>query len=368
MQELFATRDEWEIHNKSPILKYARLCLKAKIYTINEVINYLIKLPTTAPSQYFLSVCFFAPETFKANQGIFTTFKQIIQKMVVSEDQTATVTQVPGGGGPLYRIKDPVVQEYVNCFDILCENDFQKLIPLIDTGCEYNSVELDIYNDDVENMSSKMGKTYNTNRKVSPNPFHPAMFLQWRPTLLEMAAFYGSPKSFDYLLKRNARTSFIAMMAVAGGFESILKRVEELKEPFEACLRIAAAFRDIKTIEWLIQNHFSELKYDKEINYVLARAAFTNYLPMLDFCINKGVDINFSDENGETALHLAVKMENKEALLFLISRPHLQFRKKNVYGLNPHSMTKNKEILDILNGAEEKRAQEKEKQKKAKRI
>lgn len=358
MQFIFGVDEEWEIHIKASKLKFGRLCMLSGMFTPNEAINYLTKIPVSAQGQYFLTFCYFAPEVYKANKGIFENFRFQIEKMSTKDEKKVKTVD-----GQKFKATQSVVQEYINIFDVLIENNFEKLYPLITTGCNLNTVELDIYNDDVESMKLKLAQTFNTNKKIDETPFHPAMFLQWRASLLEMCAFYGSIKCFNYLLTRNARTSFIGMFATAGAFPDILKRVEELKEPFESCLRIAGAFRDLNTMEWLMNNHMEELKFDKEINYVLARGAYTNYLPMLDFCVSNNVDINFSDENGETALHLAVKMNNKEALQFLISRPHLQYRKKNVYGLNPHAMTKNAEILNILNTAERKRADEKARQK-----
>ena len=370
LDAVFRTEDEWEMHNKATIFHFARICFKAGIFSANEIMNRITAMRIQFPLQYFLAVCYFAPEMSVASPGVYSNFVTILKKFQVREDATDTMTQTmipPGVQANVRRIKDPVFQEYVNSFDELCENNFEKLIPLIETGCHLHSVEYDIYMDDVESLQTKVGKTYNTNRKVDPNPFHPAMFVQWRPTLLEMAAFYGSLNCFNYLLKRRAKTSFVSIMATAGGFPAIMERVKELDVPFQNCLRIAAAFRNFEAIDWILANCESECRFKKEINYIWARAAYTNYLPMLDYCIKNGCDINYCDENDQTALHLAAEQEHKEAVLFILSRPKLRFRKKNVYGWNAHSMTKNTAISKLIDDAEAKHKEEKAKIKAKKK-
>ena len=352
----FKVESEWEMHSKATYLHFIRLCLKGELFTVNDIVNRLSYLKPSLPLQYFLSVCYFAPEVSVASPSIYQSFVKVIRKFAVTDDQTKTETQttiMPGVSGSVKRIKDPIFQEYVNMFDNLCENNYERLIPLIETGCELRSVEYDIFMDDVETLKTKIGKTYKVNRKVTPNPFHPAMFVQWKPTLLELAAFYGSIDCFNFLIKMNASPQFISIMATAGGNIELMERVKELGMPYDNCLRIAAAFRNFEAFDWIMKNCGEQFRFHKEINYVWGRAAYTNYLPMLDYCVINDVDINHCDENDQTALHLAADKDNKEAVLFLVNLPKIQFRKKNVFGWNPHSMTKNKEIIKIIDDAEE---------------
>lgn len=364
---LFKTTNEWCLHEKAPLYYFARLGFMKEIFTISEIISKISSIPLSLPCQYFVAFSFFAPDIYRFNNDIYQQFYKNVIRMADVCTNVNMVESVKIQGSHVHLYSRYNFQNNPAIFEALCnskelvDNDFLELYSLIETGCYYDTPEYYIFNDNVEGLESKYSETFDYNARVLPTPFHPAMFVQWKPTYLEFAAFYGSHKCFMSLLKHRSRTAFIPIMATAGGHKSILEECLKLEEPFENCIKIAATFRNLPVLKWIIDKRSNDFKLKREINYCLGRAAFTNYLYMLEFCVKNGGDINSRDENGQTPLHLAVQSSSCDTLRMLLSLPHIHIKKKNIYGWNPHSIAEDKEVLEIMKQAHKLREDRKKK-------
>lgn len=217
-----------------------------------------------------------------------------------------------------------------------------------------------IKNDDIEFLRQyTIDYRFNPNKQIPELPFEPCLFLQGGPTLIQYAAFFGSIQCFKYLylLKaslqlKDRRNRPLIMFAIAGGNLEIVRILEQSGVSFRGTLKIAMQFRRFDIFDWIIRTHgdsINDIQY--ELNAILCMCCRIDNLrgaiecvelgatpgkvtdgmsPLLNAAVNgnyevirfiaqcPGVEINGTNFDGKSALHLAVRTGRLDSVKFLV--------------------------------------------------
>ena len=149
-------------------------------------------------------------------------------------------------------------------------------------------------------------------------------------SLIDICCFFGSLKCFKYLLLNKCEiTTKTLQCSFAGGNEEIINFLKEKGHSFEKCLKISVKYHRYELTRWLIENYKCKpvslplcIKYynidaflyflehehsidetDKYEWTSLHSAFMIGHLPIVQYLIEKGSDIEAKDKNNETPLH-----------------------------------------------------------------
>ena len=190
-------------------------------------------------------------------------------------------------------------------------------------GCEYHDfaqnelVEV-IMRDDIETFILLTSyPLFNVNQRIEKCAFYPSPILQNHPTLLQLAAFYGSIHIVKNLLMwtnlANEKDDAGLLMidyAAAGGSIECVRLAEQKMNSFNNTLSTAIMYKRRDIINWII--------YSKNYQPTIAAAALA--------CARVGDIETFellgdpsecTDENGLTPLHVAAMFNQCEFIKYL---------------------------------------------------
>jgi ankyrin repeat protein len=152
--------------------------------------------------------------------------------------------------------------------------------------------------------------------------------LDSKPSLLQVAAFFGSVKCFEFLIAAGAdphtpaqRGLTLADFAVAGGNSELISRVLDLDVDVRGVFATAAKFHRSVAFDFLVEN--CDVIYESPYSVGFVAAAESNNLSLLLKCIDQGVDVNMRDPVNKTALSASAQFGHTDVLKFLLAHPEI---------------------------------------------
>ena len=172
------------------------------------------------------------------------------------------------------------------------------------------------------------------NMRVKENIFLRYRQLQFRCTLLQLAAYYGSEKCFSFLLENGADpylTDDIGLnlmhFAVVGGSNKIILELQKRGFSFDTSVisLIVESYR-LNLFQWIL----SVSKIDFEESYletgtIFHRACSSNNILIILFCISNGVNVNVFDNLNLTPLFYAASNRSIDAINVLLAHKDINW-------------------------------------------
>ncbi|OHT06598.1 hypothetical protein TRFO_25345 [Tritrichomonas foetus] len=221
-------------------------------------------------------------------------------------------------------------------------NNTQEIIEIIRKD-NIDALKAYIFDHNIEDYTT-IKYSFNENEKCT-------ILQKDKPTLLEIAAFFGAVKCFKYFLLNNDKVSFIlAKYAVAGGNTEIIHICAQNKCIFVHTLNIAVKYHRFKVFNWIVETFKSNLSFSsflietafkyceiQIIFYLLKNGYFSpdfliesvksNNLILYQFFLPM-VDINsISSIDGFTSLHAACFNGNLDMVTLILQQPGVEINK-----------------------------------------
>ena len=160
--------------------------------------------------------------------------------------------------------------------------------------------------------------------------YYKHFFPFFKPSLIDIAAFFGSPNCFKFLIRNNprfAQSEKITQMAVAGGNPEIIVILKQANCKFNKCMDTAVKFHRYDLTEYF----FKVLRKPRvPLPSCLNSFNFKAFFYFLD----TGSKINDKDDGGNTSLHIAASYHHMPLIQYLVKNEcsiHLQ----NSYNSTP---------------------------------
>ncbi|KAK8885840.1 hypothetical protein M9Y10_041294 [Tritrichomonas musculus] len=280
-------------------IPFLQKCYYHKIFSKDQVISCILryKILTTHNFNTILSFfCYFAPV-------IQDVFPQLYQECIDKMDYKEKNSELP-----------IEFHKFHKKFRFFKQMDWE-----LQHVCTYNyyipgTIEWAIGNDDVNEMKNIIERTeyesykyivtpddyvldyeqFHPNKRVLPSVFEPSRILLNHPTLIQFAAYHGSANCFKYLLQLGASPNCIdqvgiglAQFAAAGENLEIIQLCAQLNVNFARSCHFATAYNNFDVLQWMIKNmHLRILNTDDAFGTILHRAAASNNIRILKFCID----------------------------------------------------------------------------------
>lgn len=192
-----------------------------------------------------------------------------------------------------------------------------------------------ILHDDLESLRKFASiPEFNANMSIGQLQYDVDKNICSATTLIEAAAYFGSEKCFKYLLLNGANTKVpskrknLAINAIIGGNLYIIQLLKEQNIDFAHCAKCAVEYHNNTLLEWIIQ--------DKNLdgNLLLVAAQYNNF-EAVEYCISKGIDINFRNQYKSTALHLAAAYDHPLMIKCLLLNSSIDIDAVNQKSITP---------------------------------
>lgn len=238
--------------------------------------------------------------------------------------------------GTFFEAKD-----FLTRLSELRDNNWQLFYKQSETNYPLYSIQSIIKMDDIDSFQKKAAEiNFDINQETKIHSYENILFPEVKPTLLQLAAYYGSIKIFKFILLNGADLKIknkegfsFEHFAIAGGDPEMIRIFEQKGMTFQNTLKVATQFHQNSVFQWIFDN-----KEKDNLNIVFLNACAVNNLSAILFLLQEtDVDINYTDEDGEGCLHYAAKYGSNDALRFLLSH-------KNI---NINSGLKNRTPLDV---------------------
>ncbi|EAY17683.1 ankyrin repeat protein, putative [Trichomonas vaginalis G3] len=215
----------------------------------------------------------------------------------------------PGSFMELKNVNKYLLQKKKSFF----ENNF-KLLKDYRLGQGNEDALADILrNDDIDALQVCFtNPNFDINKTIQFSIFFKEFFLQRKPSLIQIAAYYKSVKCFNFLrlneadlMKEDSFGRKLTYFAVAGGDLKIIDICEESELDFTGVLNVCVQFHNLELLKWLI-----EVKKIKGIEEAILESCLDNDIECLDYLIKKSTNINVVNDKNSNAFHLACARNN----------------------------------------------------------
>ncbi|OHT02395.1 hypothetical protein TRFO_30524 [Tritrichomonas foetus] len=286
--------------------------LEKSFFTQSEIIGQIRKYRfynIKKKSNLMLCYIWFSPEIYKENFNFYSMLKEDCSKYA-----------------QIYP-NDHLVSYFVKNETELIQNDFEMIKKFRKNGHNHDYLYLLLANDDITSLQYVAAQPdFNYNRKILPSFFEICPFAQNSPSLIEVAALYGSINCFKYLLLNGSSlylldetNASLPQYAVAGGNLEIIRICHQKKLSFNGTSQIAALFHRNDILNWLLEDEGQEIESCiKNRGTVIQNAATTNNIIIIEQCIENDVDVNDGTLN-RTSLHISCELGNIESVMLLLS-------------------------------------------------
>ena len=214
----------------------------------------------------------------------------------------------------------------------MSRKEFKLIKMLRENGHNHYAIILDFIKNDEEDYFQKEASNpnFNFSQEITPSYFEICPLLQDYPSLLEVAALFGSVKSFKYFLineesQGEGMTSKLrlAKYAFAGGNIEIIRLCLQKNFPLNGVLQVVGLFHRNNLLDWLIdtQGHDPYVCSDTE-GTIIQNAASSNNLYAIEKCINLDVNANKGARN-KTPLQEACEKNNIESVNLLLTNQNI---------------------------------------------
>ena len=190
-------------------------------------------------------------------------------------------------------------------------------------------------NDAIREMMKEGGDIFiDYNMRVKENVFFRYRQLAFRCTLLQLAAYYGSEKCFNFLLENGADPNevddiglSVMHFAVVGGSHPIIKQLHKLGFTFDTgSISLVAESYRLDLFEWLLS--VIEINFEEsylQTGTIIHRAASANNILILLYCISRGVNVNIYDHLNLTPLFYAATNRSIDAIDLFLSHKDIEW-------------------------------------------
>ncbi|OHS95386.1 hypothetical protein TRFO_10519 [Tritrichomonas foetus] len=312
----------FEIHQSGCLQPWRLLFIRGCMYLFDEneiysyVQKYLHQFETIDDEQMNIFI-YFAPFIEKYD---FPNYERILNEMKLRRSQMKLPTKY---------------HPFIDNFDKYRENNYEKHKDVIVDGFSSDSLLYALRKDDIETVLKFTEKEgFNFNQRVPESVLYRLQIISNRLTLLQFASFHGARRSFDYLLEKGADpclTDDIGLnlmhFSALGGHHYMITKCQELGFSFnDGSVPLIAEFYRFELFQWLFDHEMFNLK-DSFVNTgtVFHRAALSNNIKILLFCIENDIDINIGDNFNFSALYYAVKNVALDAVHLLLSHRDLKW-------------------------------------------
>ena len=202
---------------------------------------------------------------------------------------------------------EPELDEYFTNFDELRENNWSQLKQYRLNCCNHHPINVAIKNDDADEVQRIVSEEcLDINETSKPSIFELSMFCQTEPTLIQIAAFYGSVRCFKYfalndadLQKCDEERKTTIQFAVAGGNYEIIRILQRANIDFSGAANIATLYHRNEIFKWIYDTIENNVKLiDEYHGSLLQSSCESNNLEVFQFCMEHGMDVNQKSARG----------------------------------------------------------------------
>ena len=248
-------------------------------------------LATNFVNQFCLMFACLSKTIYNENSDLFSSILPVVKEMSGNKQIDAKLCQI------------------FDNFGTYMKNEFE----LIDVGLEQHEEVLlveALRNDDPDGLK----EVQDFNMHLHFSIFEPCKILHNEPTLIQVAAFYGSFKCFKMLQESGAKLHKkdklgwdSALFIACGGNVEILSLIEKLNVNFYKTPSYAAQYRSYDILDWLFEKRKKDIgDMQKELRNVMCASARTNNYRTFLNCLERHQKVRNKDRKGENALHAAV--------------------------------------------------------------
>lgn len=261
-------------------------CLQAGIFNTEECLlhfHYFFDIDYKIPNTWLPFVVWFGPIIEQHDHALF---RDCIRQYVTFFKRLYT---------------EKTLENKANQFEDLQKNKWNYVTDpnLIGTSpCTLYNV---IKNDDLSSLHSfYQNKKVKVNSRIDPSIVELNAFMDYSPTLIEVAAFFNSTKCFQFLLSKLSKLDVcdkrgfnVIHYAAAGGNMEMVDRLLAMGFSFEGVFQFAAYCHRYELVEQLYLQYPDFIDHPiKNYGSVMHFCAMSNNIRTLLFCIQNHVDIN----------------------------------------------------------------------------
>lgn len=222
--------------------------------------------------------------------------------------------------------------EYLNFFVKMPEHIIKKEIPFrsiqqnrISSNQRFisysNRIHIILSTDDIDTFQQLASdKDFSVDQRIDSSLVCCYEFLMYKPTMIQLSAFYGALKCFRFLLVNQASITMrdlndespnsIASFAIAGGNLEIIRLLISGDVNFELGIFLSVSLHRDALFFWFLENQGIEnISLTNEGSSLLHYSAESNNLRIADFLIKNKIEIvftsNYDENNIDTPLNLA---------------------------------------------------------------
>jgi ankyrin repeat protein len=314
--------------NESAMFSLLFQCFREGIFDISDIIprlRFMVKGLDSLRSSCW-AFCYLAPELQKADKALY-------DKLLSSLRQGTSRTQFP----QTFRKFSAKLPDFR-------KNNWRLLRKRRQYFSHKVTLLARIRADDIDGLRvAATSPSFNIETRILPTVYTPSNFLQGHPTLIHVAAFFGSINCFRFLLVNGAdlRTTdhnFVTLpqFAVAGGNVEIVRLCQQYDLDFFGAIHTAITFHRNELFEWLAGSaspDFSVL--DLSGQTLLHAACDSNNLYAVDTALRAGLDVNGQTFNQGTPLCIAVGRGFVDTVRYLLTVPTIDVNPRCRGGQTP---------------------------------
>lgn len=317
-------------------------CYEAHIFDINDIIS-ILKVCHDNFSLFNESICslfcWFAPEIEDSDISFFSDcFESFHFHLQYTEEKS------------VYKI-------ILNNFEQLRENNWFLFKQSRESYESTDPIYQAIRTDDVDRLQTLIFNThsgsqsyeYDIDKEFEIPPFEPSWMLRFKPTGMQIAAFFGSIRCFKFYILHNANPQKragsigcfggsdgfdgmpLTYFSIAGGNAEIIHLTEQIGCNFYSDVLFSSIiFHRYQIFEWLIDTkqcdyHVCDLNGDS----IYHLAVLTDNLKVLKFLREKEELVNEVDEFKMSLIHYAAKYGSFAVLDFMLNEPNIITKSDN---------------------------------------
>jgi ankyrin repeat protein len=285
-------------------------------------------------SSYNQSTCwllaYFAPELEEADPALT---KELIERFQRN---------------PTYRYFPHFLKNFLDKLHDLQANEWKLFKQQRNFFTNSQTLVSEIRKDNLESLKMfSHNPNFSIDSRILATPYLPSPDLLGHPTLIQVAAFFGSVKCFRWLLSNSADLRAfdqhfvtLAQMAVAGGNIEIIRLCQQYNLDFYATVHFAVKYYRNDIFDWLSDIlSIDANEVDLTGQNLIHSACKSNNMHALRRLAACGADINAVSYDGQwTPLRIAVRRGYMESIKYLLSLPQLDVDRHRPKSLTPLSL------------------------------
>ena len=286
---------------KQENLHFLARCLESHFLYPQELVDFIHQFSIDRPGfvrEILLYFAWFAPEIEMINQTLFNKFYCLYQPVAINTLENASNDEDDEEEDDFLG---PELDNYFQMFEDLRKNNWDLLKKLRLNGCNHNEINIILKNDDLESLQQfAASQDFDFNQPSKPSIFELSMFCQTDPTIIQIAAFYGSVNCFKYLFLNGADNTkcddegkTTVQFAIAGGKNEIIRILQRENFDFSGAANIATLYHRNEIFRWIYDTIVNDVKFvDEGHGTLLESSCGSNNLEVFRFCMERGTDVN----------------------------------------------------------------------------